>query len=674
MTIVLLIIAFIWIVLLQCKVSDLETSVKTMKMNFVENKNTDYQQKITAEEISNEEKAVDEFEQISDVAPVEEFSNDFEYFTKKEEFDWSKIFLGNIFNKIGAFAIILSIIIFIKLVSPYIIFTPLMKICAGFLAGLAMIFAAMFMHKNDKLKNYSEVLLGTGFADLFITAFCGYSIFNLYNAITAIVLGGIILISTFFIADKMKTLSMLVIGLIGGYLTPIVAGSQYILPYLIFLNLVSLVFTFKNPKYKSINIVNLSLTMIYMFVLNFNHTINIVYPIIFWAIYIIYDLFRGKNELSDKILTWTNYSILAVMTMIIFADANNALYLTFGLTALVYLFLTMFSRSSNNENYKTYDYYILLNIWFIILFLPKDIYSVISWAIVGLLTSVIVSRYKMEHLSALVYGYYFSSFTGVLLAKTDGVYYITKAYEPILNLRTLLFSVPIVSMFISSRLMKDKGYLSFGTISLCYIFAVCEINSIYGTMQDFNKYMIYVILGLIYALQTKKIYINTNFALFNVASLIIGGFSILSLLSNSYNYPQGYITIVNFRSLAYITLVSACVIFAKWEKLDIYKYLAVIFGFLLCHIESVGLTKMYGDEYQYVISLVWVLYSGIITTFGIIKNKDYLKYSGIVLSVLTIARIFMYDLAKVDMLYKLVICLALGIILMFVSYVYAKRK
>ena len=41
MTIVLLIIAFIWIVLLQCKVSDLETSVKTMKMNFVENKNTE---------------------------------------------------------------------------------------------------------------------------------------------------------------------------------------------------------------------------------------------------------------------------------------------------------------------------------------------------------------------------------------------------------------------------------------------------------------------------------------------------------------------------------------------------------------------------------------------------------------------------------------------------------
>jgi uncharacterized membrane protein len=42
--------------------------------------------------------------------------------------------------------------------------------------------------------------------------------------------------------------------------------------------------------------------------------------------------------------------------------------------------------------------------------------------------------------------------------------------------------------------------------------------------------------------------------------------------------------------------------------------------------------------------------------------------------ILTIVRIFIYDLAKVDALYKLVAFLALGIILMLVSYIYTASK
>ena len=57
----------------------------------------------------------------------------------------------------------------------------------------------------------------------------------------------------------MKTLSMLVIGLLGGYLTPFLSGAEkdVIFGYLIFLNLISLIYTLKNKHNKVINVINL---------------------------------------------------------------------------------------------------------------------------------------------------------------------------------------------------------------------------------------------------------------------------------------------------------------------------------------------------------------------------------------------------------------------------------
>ena len=75
---------------------------------------------------------------------------------------------------------------------------------------------------------------------------------------------------------------------------------------------------------------------------------------------------------------------------------------------------------------------------------------------------------------------------------------------------------------------------------------------------------------------------------------------------------------------------------------------------------------MSGD-YNYLISLAWVLYSGTVTICGIQYNKRYLINSGIFMIILSILRIFIYDLAKVEALYKLIAFLALGIILMLVS-------
>lgn len=662
-------ILVIWIIILQQKVDKLSNTIDTIARLYTKPAPIKESQVETLPEAPKE------------IKPEEVITENIDFKRPEKDFDISKIFLGNIFNKIGALAIIIAIIIFIKLVSPYIVITPLVKICAGFIAGLVMIGTAFHLRKNEKLQNYSEVLLGTGFADLFITTFCGYGMFHLLNTYSAIIIGAILLISTYIISDKMKTKSMLIIGLIGGYLTPFLSNADVnvSISYLIFLNAISVVYSLKNKNVKVINIINLVLTMIIMSGFKIFNEICIALPLALWLVYIIYDLLREKDANDyDTGLSWINYGVLTVFTILIYQGIKSSLEIVFACTALGYLALSIYSRKINFEQFKNYDYYILLNIWFLIFFIQGDIYRVFAWSISALILTFVIKKFNFEHLQKFIVGYYYSAFSYVLLAHVDGKYCLTEQYNPIINIRTAIFSVPVISMCISSFINeKYREILKFGAIALLYIFVVAEINSYLSTFEnteliEFNKTMMYIIIGFMYSLQNRFLFKKTNFGVYNFAGYIAFLISLSALVFNSYFYPEGFMNILNFRFAAYIVAIICSVIEAK--EYDLFKYIAIFLGFMLCHSESVGIYEMYGNQFQYIISIVWVLYSGLITTVGIIKNKDYLKYSGIILSILSILRIFIYDLAKVDALYKLVILLVLGVILMFVSYLYSKKK
>ena len=101
----------------------------------------------------------------------------------------------------------------------------------------------------------------------------------------------------------------------------------------------------------------------------------------------------------------------------------------------------------------------------------------------------------------------------------------------------------------------------------------------------------------------------------------------------------------------------------------------MIFGFILVHYEIVDVISKYSiTDGEYLISVAWILYSGIITTIGILKNKSWLKICGIGFCILSIIRIFIYDLANIDILYKFIAIITLGIILMILSYLYNKKS
>lgn len=706
----LLIVLVCWIISLQGKIDRLSDTLR-----YVCKKINDYEKvSFTTPQVVPEKDVVDQsttFEQqISEVEKEEKVivqpkisEQDVEQpktqpvfieSTPKEDFDLQKALLGNIFNKIGALAIIIAVIILIKLVSPFIVITPVMKFVSGILLGSGLLVAGSVIHKKENLKNYSEVLLGTGFATYFITTYCGATVLDLYGSITALIIGGVLLASTYMVSDKLKTASMIIVGLVGGYLTPVFAEAsiEEIFGFIIFLNTLSLVFTLKNQKYKLLNTINLALSMlcmtnIYVFkvFLFKNEEVSYVYPLVLWGVYILYDLFRDKASLIDNISSWINYALLTVFSLLLFSNAHEKLGIAFVVTALIYLLLAGSSRVAQNLLYKTYEYFVLLNVWLYIVFILNDVQSVISWTVVALILSVLAATFKLYYLVPAVVGFYSTAFVGALIAQSGNEVCLIAKYAPIVNPRTFVFMIPVVCMMFSSMFLRGfairaANWVKFMGLSMGYIYAVGEVNSYLMRISEdddfinFNRLMIFTIIGYIYSLNAKKIANLTQSLLFNFASYSIFSLATILLLCGSYWYPDAYLPIVNLRFAAYLLAIVACVMISRWDKVDFFKYVAVFLGFLLCHSESAGIPKLYGEGWQYLISLSWVLYSGIATIVGIVKNRRYLINAGIGIIILTIARIFIYDLAKVDALYKLVAFLALGIILMLVSYIYTVNK
>jgi len=77
---------------------------------------------------------------------------------------------------------------------------------------------------------------------------------------------------------------------------------------------------------------------------------------------------------------------------------------------------------------------------------------------------------------------------------------------------------------------------------------------------------------------------------------------------------------------------------------------------------------------QLALSGVWLLYSIVLMTFGILKQKRAMRIVAFVLFGISILKIFIYDLSSLETLYRIFSFIALGLILLVVSYLFQRFK
>jgi hypothetical protein len=104
----------------------------------------------------------------------------------------------------------------------------------------------------------------------------------------------------------------------------------------------------------------------------------------------------------------------------------------------------------------------------------------------------------------------------------------------------------------------------------------------------------------------------------------------------------------------------------------------VFFSTILWIASSELLTWMdiygYQDSYKLGLSILWGIYALLLVILGIYKHKKHLRIGAIVLFAVTLAKLFLYDIASLSTISKTVVFVSLGVILLLVSFLYTKYK
>lgn len=708
---------FIWIVVLQNKTSDMNNRIDSLsrklkklerhiKTPSAENKpalntqetfeETEYQEESTEDEYIDDTGITENISVTEENTAVKSYSYNYENNEKSEDFE--HVFLGKISYIIGAVAIIIGFAIFIGIVQGAL--SPIAKAIFALMVGMGMIISGLKIKKESLIK-YSEALIGTGFAVLFITIYTATMITHTFSYTVCSILGIMALMGAYIIADKQKTVSMIAIALIGGYLNVFIVShninTDFLFIYFIFLNILSMAFVLKNSDKYGINFINLVLTFIFTAIPDMmNNPLPIVYPIILWAIYQIYDIImREKYENYDKkeYFHWLNYAILLLFSLVIFREDTIKIGLVQFYLTIPYCIFSYYFMSKSSPRYRLYLNNLLFCLFPAIFFLLKGCARTGAYSLIAIILSIVTNKLDKDYLAKWATGFISVAIISVFILNKDMFYFYNEAnYHPIINMRTLAFLSTILASFIcffefntskSDICKKLSNYMKFCGISLIYVLISFEAGDyIQYLKQDYHSAILIssmtnAIIFSVYSVQMRKLAATTDIKFFKIISYLAGIIVLILLLSAGLKYKpiESFIPVFNIRFIAFMTAIAVTAYIAKSEKTDFYKYLALVLGFLLLSAETNDFTRhIAADDMGYLISVIWILYAGVLLGIGIFKDKKYLKMTGIWIVILTVLKILFVDMAQVNFIYKMIVFVLLGAVLMIVSYYYNKLQ
>lgn len=618
------------------------------------------------------------------------------------------IFFGSLFNKIGALALVIAIGIFITVVSQFIVFTPLMRIAAGFVAGLAFVFVSLNMHKkSDNMKPYAEVLLGVGLAVLFISTYCATGVFHLFSTYLGLGIGCVLLLSTYFLAGRYKSYSALGIGLFGGYLTPFFLNDNlsqnFLFCYLLFMNAIALVYVYVNSDKRWLNFVNLVLTTVLLFGTSiFAHDkFSIICPIILWVMYLSFDLLRIltnkiQHEKEHYMSSYINLCILAFLSWLVFSGERMLLGLVLFSYAFIYLAVVCYFLSRNQKKIlRPYFYALIAVVYMGTFFVSAGMTRVLLWTFETLFITSLRYFLDLKYLTKWVLFFSLTCIVSILRLNTSIV--PVEGYVPLLNSRLVLFGVPALVMFGCSSILakcpksRDSQvslFLTFLYSTMIYLYVIFEFNAwmthsslVSNSVDDMFvtlKAMVNVCIGFIYALHLKFLADIKGSYIFRLLSYLMWSVSavFLVLLGVRYVPVEEFLPILNLRFFAFAVGIACALVYSKMEKKYLFDYLAITLGFFLISYETADYLIKFGlyESSGFIITIMWIFYLAALSLFGLAFNVKSLKNSAIYISILAIFKIIFYDIAGLASVYKVLVLLVLGAVLMLISYLYNKSQ
>lgn len=136
-------------------------------------------------------------------------------------------FMGvRLFAWLGGFALFLAAAFFVKYSFDHDLVSPAMRVTTGFVIGLGLVGGGLWMSR-ERYKITADTLCATGTVILYAVTFASHAVYKFpwFTVIPTFLLMSVITVAAFFIAVRANAMVVAVLGMLGGFLTPVLVNT-----------------------------------------------------------------------------------------------------------------------------------------------------------------------------------------------------------------------------------------------------------------------------------------------------------------------------------------------------------------------------------------------------------------------------------------------------------------
>jgi len=140
--------------------------------------------------------------------------------------DWEQFMGAKMFAWIGGFALFLGVAFFVKYSFEHNLIPPELRVAIGFLTGIALVVGGVLLKRKENVTT-AQTLCATGILVLYAVTFAcrAFYHFPFFGLIPTFALMALITTAAFLLAVRMNALVVAILGIAGGFLTPILLST-----------------------------------------------------------------------------------------------------------------------------------------------------------------------------------------------------------------------------------------------------------------------------------------------------------------------------------------------------------------------------------------------------------------------------------------------------------------
>ncbi len=140
------------------------------------------------------------------------------------------------FAWVGGLALFLGVVFFVKYAFEHNLVPPELRVALGFLVGTGLAAGGAWLHRNPRYTVGAQTLCATGVVILYATTFACRSVyhFEFFGLIPTFLLMTLITAVAFLLSVRLDALVVAVLGMLGGFLTPILLSTGQDNPFGLF--------------------------------------------------------------------------------------------------------------------------------------------------------------------------------------------------------------------------------------------------------------------------------------------------------------------------------------------------------------------------------------------------------------------------------------------------------